>query len=51
MNSYDRWGDYSSMALDGSNSCTFWYSTEFYPADGSFAWSTWISSLNFPNCH
>ncbi len=51
MNSYDRWGDYSSMALDGSNSCTFWYSTEFYPVDGSFAWNTWVASLNFPNCH
>lgn len=51
MNSYDRWGDYSSMALDGSNSCTFWYTSEFYPADGSFAWSTWIAALNFPNCH
>src|SRR6202166_133512 len=50
-NSFDRWGDYSSMALDGSNSCTFWYTTEFYPVDGSFAFDTWIASLKFPNCH
>jgi hypothetical protein len=50
LNSYNRWGDYTSMALDGSNLCTFWYANEFYPADGSFAWDTWIASLNFPNC-
>ena len=30
-NSFDRWGDYSSMALDGADSCTFWYTTEYYP--------------------
>lgn len=51
MHSFSRWGDYSSMALDGSDSCTFWYTNEFYPVDGSFAWSTWIASLNFHNCH
>jgi hypothetical protein len=47
----DRWGDYSSMALDGNNSCTFWYAQEYYPVDGSFAWATWLASLKFPNCH
>ena len=47
----DRWGDYSSMALDGADSCTFWYTNEYYPVDGSFAWSTWIASLKFPHCH
>jgi hypothetical protein len=49
-NSFDRWGDYSSMALDGANACTFWYTTEYYPVDGSFAWDTWLASLKFPNC-
>jgi hypothetical protein len=51
LSSFNRWGDYSSMALDGSNSCTFWYTNEYYPVDGSFAWSTWIASLKFPHCH
>jgi hypothetical protein len=46
-----RWGDYSSMALDGSDHCTFWYAQEYYPATGSFAWATWLASLKFPNCH
>ncbi len=48
--SFDRWGDYSSMALDGNDSCTFWYTTEYYAVDGSFAWDTWLASLKFPNC-
>jgi hypothetical protein len=48
--SFDRWGDYSSMALDGTDLCTFWYTTEFYPVDGSFAWDTWVASLKFRNC-
>ena len=50
INSVDRWGDYSSMALDGTDSCTFWYTTEYYPLDGTRVWATWIASLRFPNC-
>jgi len=46
----DRWGDYSSMALDGADHCTFWYTTEYYPFDGSFQWYTHINSLKFPSC-
>ena len=47
----DRWGDYSTMALDGSDSCTFWYTQQYYPATASFRWDTWLASLKFPNCH
>jgi len=47
---FDRWGDYSSMALDGADSCTFWYTTEYYPVTSRFAWATWLASLKFPNC-
>jgi hypothetical protein len=39
------------MALDGADGCTFWYTTEYYPFDGSFQWYTHIASLKFPNCH
>ncbi|MEO8584624.1 MAG: carboxypeptidase regulatory-like domain-containing protein [Acidobacteriota bacterium] len=28
-----RWGDYSAMTLD-PNGCTFWYTNEYYAADG-----------------
>jgi len=45
-----RWGDYSSMALDGEDGCTFWYTTEYYPRDGSFTWATRLASLKFPRC-
>jgi hypothetical protein len=47
----DRWGDYSSMALDGADSCTFWYTQEYYPTTAQFRWDTWLASLTFPNCH
>ena len=51
FNSFDRWGDYTSMALDGADSCTFWYANEYYPKAGSFVWDTWLASLKFPHCH
>jgi hypothetical protein len=50
FNTVSRWGDYSSMALDGADHCTFWYTTEYYPFDGSFQWYTHINSLKFPSC-
>jgi hypothetical protein len=46
----DRWGDYSSMALDGADGCTFWYTNEYYPVTAFFRWDTWLASLKFPNC-
>jgi len=45
-----RWGDYSSMALDGADHCTFLYTTEYYPFDGSFQWYTWVAAVKFPSC-
>jgi hypothetical protein len=44
-----RWADYSSMAIDSSDDCTFWFTTEYIPATGS-AWSTRIASFSFPSC-
>jgi hypothetical protein len=45
-----RWGDYTSMALDGADSCTFWYANEYYVTSLRFNWATWLASLKFPNC-
>ena len=45
-----RWGDYSSMAIDPSDDCTFWYTTEYLKANGSFNWSTRIGSFKFQAC-
>ena len=46
----NRWGDYSSMALDGTDSCTFWYTNEYYDTNVRFNWATWLASLKFPGC-
>lgn len=45
-----RWGDYSTMAIDPSDDCTFWYTTEFLKTSGTFNWSTRISSFKFVTC-
>ncbi|HUI83209.1 MAG TPA: hypothetical protein VL240_03250 [Candidatus Binatia bacterium] len=47
----DRWGDYSTMAIDPSDNCTFFYTTEYYMVTQTFDWSTDISSWKFPTCH
>ena len=46
----NRWGDYSSMAIDAADGCTFWYAQEYYLATGSFDWSTQVASIKFSNC-
>jgi hypothetical protein len=44
-----RWGDYSQMSLDPTDSCTFWYTQEYYLVTGG-DWQTRIASFKFPNC-
>jgi hypothetical protein len=45
-----RWGDYSSLVVDPTNDCTFWYTTEYIAATGTFNWHTRIGSFTFPSC-
>jgi len=45
----NRWGDYSSMSVD-PDGCTFWYTTEYYGATGTFDWNTRIASFALPQC-
>jgi hypothetical protein len=45
-----RWGDYSMMALDAQDGCTFWYTTEYIQTTGSAPWQTRIGSFRFPSC-
>jgi Bacterial Ig domain/Divergent InlB B-repeat domain len=45
-----RWGDYSSMNIDPSDDCTFWYANELYKTGGVATWDTYIASFKFPNC-
>ncbi|MFN2544590.1 MAG: DUF11 domain-containing protein [Actinomycetota bacterium] len=50
-----RWGDYSSMSIDPTDDCTFWYTNEYYPLapeeNGNVSpWHTRIGSFRFPQC-
>ena len=45
------WGQYSTMEIDPSDNCTFFYTAEYYMVTASDNWSTDISSWKFPNCH
>lgn len=51
LRNLNRWGDYSSMAVDPLDNCTFWYTTEYLQANGTFNWSTQIAHFKFPGCH
>ena len=48
--SLSRWGDYSMLAIDPADDCTFWFTTEYIPANGAFNWKTRIGSFKFPGC-
>jgi hypothetical protein len=50
-----RWGDYTSMNVDPSDDCTFWYINEYYQVDGIIGvntapWQTRIGSFRLPGC-
>jgi fibronectin type 3 domain-containing protein len=45
-----RWGDYSALTPDPVDDCTFWFTTEYLKATGSFNWSTRIGNFKFASC-
>src|SRR5207248_1801479 len=45
-----RWGDYTSMSVDPSDDCTFWYTDEYLASSGSFNWHTRIGSFKLNGC-
>jgi len=49
-NGGNRWGDYSAMAIDPEDDCTFWYVNEYLAANGNFNFHTRLASLKFPGC-
>jgi hypothetical protein len=51
QNSFNRWGDYSSMQIDPVDDCTFWYAQEYYKTTGSFNFDTRLASFKFTTCH
>jgi len=46
--SSNRMGDYSHLALDPVDGCTFWYTNEYGKSGGQ--WGTHISSFKFDTC-
>jgi hypothetical protein len=50
VGSSNRWGDYSSMSVDPTDDCTFWYTQEYYQTTSSFNFNTRICSFRFPDC-
>jgi hypothetical protein len=48
-NSTQNWGDYSGLALDGQDSCTFWYANEYY-VNTDANWHTRVIQFKFPSC-
>ena len=47
---FNRWGDYSSMSIDPTDDCTFWYTAQYIATTGSFTWHTRIANFKFNNC-
>jgi hypothetical protein len=45
-----RWGDYTALRIDPGDDCTFWYTNQYQPSNGSFNWATFIGSFKFTNC-
>jgi len=50
----NRWGDYSSMAVDPADGCTFWYTGQYYTAasqaTSDVGWLTRIGAFKFDAC-
>ena len=46
----NRWGDYSTMSIDPSDDCTFWYTQEYVTTTGTWVWRTRIAAFKFDEC-
>ena len=45
-----RWGDYSGLAIDPVDDCTFWYVNQYYAINSGFKFLTRLASFKFPTC-
>jgi len=46
---FTRWGDYSTLTLDPSDDCSFWYTAQ-YQKDSTHDWHTKILHFKFNSC-
>jgi len=45
-----RWGDYSSLTVDPTDDCTFWFTSEYMETTSEKNWQTRVGSFKFDNC-
>jgi hypothetical protein len=45
-----RWGDYSDLSVDPTDDCTFWFTSEYIPANGIFNWRTRVGTFKLAGC-
>jgi hypothetical protein len=45
-----RWGDYSSLSVDPTDDCTFWYTNEYLASNGAFNWHTRVGTFKVAGC-
>lgn len=45
-----RWGDYSTLTVDSTNGCTFWYTQEYMEYTDDWDWQTRIGSFAHADC-
>lgn len=50
QNGHTRWGDYSTIGVDPSDDCTFYYVDQWLNQTGDFVWSTHVSSFKLGSC-
>ncbi len=50
QNTSARWGDYSTMAVDPVDDCTFWYTQQYIESTGNAPWQTRVASFKFDSC-
>ncbi len=46
-----RWGDYTSLNVDPTDDCTFWYVNEYYQTTSVSGWQTRIASFRLQECN
>ncbi len=45
-----RWGDYTSMNVDPTDDCTFWYVNEYLPVTSGAGWRLRVGAFRFNEC-
>lgn len=50
LTNLSRWGDYSNISVDPVDDCTFWFTSEYIPANGTFNWRTRIGTFKLSGC-